>query len=98
MLSRAKHGMYVLGSKITIEKYEATNLSKPTPSPETLISKVFEAQNLIFDHFETLCQTHQTSTLIYSNNDWKKLNQVAAMSFVESVDLVATCVKKMSRV
>ncbi|KAL0245320.1 hypothetical protein GEMRC1_009399 [Eukaryota sp. GEM-RC1] len=76
MLSRAKHGMYVLGSKITIEKYEAKNLARANPSPETLISKVvnqFEAQNLIFDYFETYCSAHQTSTLIYSVNDWNQV-------------------------
>ena len=76
MFSRARHGMYVLGSRGTVEHFEQ-NRSRYSSKPSLYsdIVNSFEQEKLIGSQFECICEVHKTTTIINHPKDWKKVRE-----------------------
>ena len=76
MFSRARHGMYVLGSRATVERFEQKRRdSSAKPCFFSDIVHSFEEKKLIGSKFECQCDVHETITAISVPSDWKKVNE-----------------------
>ncbi|KAL0213667.1 hypothetical protein P9112_005851 [Eukaryota sp. TZLM1-RC] len=74
-LSRARHGMYIIGNTLTIEKFQAKQLAKGNNNFVFIsnVLSIMKSRNLVFNYIETICPIHQMTNQISDQNDWKNV-------------------------